>query len=435
MAESATEGGAQASHDDVSETAPPPSLRVRIGRRIAGDARILNPRGQTGQSFPYLTPSVYDGPIGALFPLTVTDENLSTAFTRFQIGRRIIDAPIEEAMANDFQLVDDDGKPIEAERAKPAMILYQQHKARLIRFFKLVRLYGYSVMLLGFVDPPAGWTKPPEANVGFNYVQPIPKPAMVELKTTETMPLEVLSASFSFSQSTYVGVDKSRFIHAMNPKLIVEDKEGESVLLSIYDLLIVQVHADWSIGQQLWRNAGGLLGLFAPKRYLTDADKDEALKCVRDLNAKTVTLIPYGWILKEVFKPSGSTAPARTYRIILEQIAAGSGIPVSVLIGSQKGALDTGSEDAQRYDRLLIGLQNNLMTPKIKEFFRAAQKANMLLPGALNPSWNSPSTMTPKQKIEMDVEMKALTELQNRLVTNPGSLGTKELLQILGKAK
>ena len=242
-------------------------------KTIANDGGIAEENttlGISGDSFPWGDAEKGRRPIGTLFELEIDIETLTDMYKRYQLARRIVDMPIEEALMFDPIILIDKIENEEAVR------LYRKSKPKWLRFFKLTNLYGHSEMIIGFNDDITLWGQPPVEGTQFSWLQPVPIIYEQELKETDGIPKKIEYLTVNFGEAN-ITLHPDRFIHAMNPKLYEEDKQGESVLLPIANMLQVQIHSDWSIGQALWRRAGGLLGIFAPRRRMEQGEIDSAL--------------------------------------------------------------------------------------------------------------------------------------------------------------
>ena len=385
---------------------------IDAGKMLITDQHLADPTAEEELGYPYSDSKPYQRVIGTLFQREVMMQDYIDAYRRYPLARRVVDMPIEESFDNGFILIDDKGDPIPSEQNTQAMLLYNRDRSKLNRFCKLVQLFGHSETVFGYTDKRSLWMKKVEEGVKFKWIQPVPLPNEQELKITEQIPIEILSVTTNFGGNSDV-FHPSRLIHAMNPKLIEEDKDGESAILPIYNALDVQVHADWSIGQTLWRNAGGLLGLFAPKKKQSAQEKIDAIKSVANHNAKTVLYIPNGWAVKEVLKSRGNIAIQRTYATILNQIAAGTGIPVSILVGSQ--FRDPSEQDTRTYFRTVSTKQNNLISPILKKYFRKGQKAKSIDPGPIDIKWNPLEYKSQVDKKVEELQLQVLNVLQERI--------------------
>lgn len=406
---------------------------LAVSDRATGDQGTEPVQSSTG-GFPWQSPSPFKDPIGTLFKETVAWQDQINIYSRYQLGRRIVDDPIDDAMANGFEPTTPSGNPLDTELKAECLASYLKHKTRLNRHWRLTRLFGSSALLYNFNDDPRNWLSPAAPGTRFNEVQPIPRPKISQIQTTERIPLDLLWLSFSFGNESYFA-DASRVLWCKNPKLIEESVEGESVLTTIYNMLNVQIHSDWAIGQYLWRNAGGLLALYAPSRTPTPADRAEALGYVSNHHARTTMYIPKGWMVKEIMRKSGNMAIARTYDLIIKQIAAGSGIPPSILLGQQKsnvfGRDGTISDDQATYFRFLTKIQENMLSPQLLSFWRTQQIAGMISPGEVGVKWFTPETLSPLEKRRRMMKANAIEELMKRMEANPADFTKAELIKIV----
>jgi hypothetical protein len=339
--------------------------------------------------------------------------------------------PIEEAMMFTPQIL------VNGQPSSKAEAIYINTRTKWLRFFKLVDLFGHCEQIIGYTDDISMWDQPPPQGQDFTWIQPVPIQYEQELKETDSIPRKIEWLTVNFGDQN-ITLNPERFIHAMNPKLYDEDKIGESVLMPIVNMLQVQIHSDWSIGQALWRRAGGLLGIFGPRRNMEQEEIDAALQSVNNHNSKTVVYVPFGWNIKEILRTSGNIAIARTYAVILEQIAAGCGIPLSVLTGQKAGGLNAGTEDQETYYRFVASKQNNTIIPVLKKYFRLCQKAGKIEDGAIEiiyPPLEASSVLDKEKEL---TEIGALRLIQKRMEEAEHSdeiIPTDQLVKMLTKSK
>jgi len=401
-------------------TEPPsykPTIIQRVLHKVRFDQDLAEEQvtAETVPGFPWTYPRLNQRPIGTLFAETVPDSLLKDMYRRYPLARRVIDAPVEESFYQGFNLRTD--PRFDEERANAligrAWWLYNREKFKILRFCKLVRLFGRSELLFGWNDPKTLWNLPVryEQKRTWGWTQPVPIDNELELKETDTIPIKVEYLSVNFGVESINQIHPSRFIHAMNPKLIEEDKEGESSLLPIANMLQIKIHSDWSLGQAFWRNAAGLLALFAPKRNVSPQEITNALASVENRNAKTTVYVPFGWSLKNILKGNANIGLSRNYRLILENIAAGTGIPVSILLGSQRGALAPPDADVSTYFRTVGTVQANLITPTLNEFFRKGRLGGLIPPGPLYIDWNQLEYKGEVEKAHEQLELAVINKL------------------------
>ena len=372
-----------ADYDRVNEQA----VRSELDRiKTFGDQETITELGAS--NFPWISPSSTENAMGTMWDADISDLQIELMYDRFQLPPVIIDKPIEEAFMNSFELVNPDDTPKPEEWVRKAMFYWKKDKSSFLRFCKLGLLHGYSLFMFGYQEKRHNWPLPVTRGTNILWTQTVPKPNVQELKITDLVPKRIEYARVSFETDSFQ-LDHSRFIHIMWPDLVDEStKEGKSFLNNIYNLLQVQNHTDWAIGQGMWRGASGLLTLEAPKKGYSAEEKLQALGSTTNINARTVCYLPHGWKLRNIFTGQGNIAIARTYRTMLEQIAAGSNQPLSVLLGSQKGALSPrDEEDKATYYRWVKTLQENYIQPALAKYFRKYQRAGQIPPGPFEIKW------------------------------------------------
>jgi len=425
-------------HDDPGQK---PGIIARILGRVRTDLDTPTTTEAT-EGFPWTYAEPGTRPIGSLFPTTdnITDEEYHDFVERYPMGRAAVELPVDEAYRHAI-VIKIDGK--ESDRAN---ILWKKYRAEWKRHFKLVRIYGYADMLYGWIDDMGRWQEtPPAENLKYDWLLTVPKRYVQNLEETDTLPNKVKSLSVGHGETTIV-LCPERFTHTMLPKLTSVSMEGESILDIMYNLLQVQIHADWSIGQALFRRASGLLALFAPKRNVPDDQKESALGSVANHNSKTTLYIPFGWNIKDVLKPGGNMAIARTYYLVTEQMAAATGIPEPILT-KKKSPVDATTQDRELFYDMVDTFREDVMRPALTEWVRKSQVAGMIEPGSIEIVLGPLESRSDLEKERELTELGALRLLQKRIeltadqtgtITYPlaeGSPDTPELVKMITKKK
>ena len=362
--------------------------------------------GDTADRYPWYSPSKSKAEAGdlLLFPEEPTDADFVRRYERYQLAKVIVSDVPEDAVRNGFGvrhvLSDSEGITPDPEFNLKFQKVYRDIIfAPFLKGLKLCRLFGYCPLMIGYKENLAGEVRaklglPPNSETPtlIEYLQPLKKP-IVTLNTTDTLPKEVLSIQVSTSKKGEPKrIDKSRFIMIENES-ISDDREGMSSLLPVWDLLTVQKHADWSIGQDLWRGASGLLTLFAAPGA-TSADATAALEAVDNLTAKTRVVLPPGWDAKDISPTRSSYNVKFSYEIVVQQIAAGTRIPFYVLspvsYGKRKDDL------MKEYESFLFSYQTAFLSPILTQIFKKFQVSKQLPEGSFEIIWN-PSLESPYQ--------------------------------------
>jgi phage-related protein (TIGR01555 family) len=149
----------------------------------------------------------------------------------------------------------------------------------------------------------------------------------------------------------------SRAIHSAT-RLLDHPYKGMSVLEPVYDDLTVLRNIRWGLGQTLFRYGSGFPDIEVKDAKKKDLDNLEASQQFKSLTARTYFL--HSDQTKFEFKGVSGRAldPEPYYLPIMENISAGSGVPLAILRGAQAGAL-TGSEVNEReYFKLISDAQS-----------------------------------------------------------------------------
>jgi len=408
---------------------------------IAGDTSV-DITVATELGFPYSSAKYGEKAIGTLFASSFTNQELEDFYERTQLGSIIIDSPVEDSFSNGFKVVllrvgneraTDEQKMTFNENAQA---IFKKDKTKILRFFKLARLYGRSFLIIGYHDDRKYWGGyKPAPGTKIDWIQPTPDPNVTEVKTNDSLPLRIQFIRVSFGVDNQT-INPTRFMFTMNPRITREDKVGISSLAPVINLLTVQIHADWAIGQSLWRGASKLYALQAPRKSMTPTEKLEALAGTANINSKTVVYLPHMWGMKEISGTGGNVAISRTYRTIVEQISAGCRIPVSILLGTQKSGLAS-DDDQANYYRFLGTLQENTYSPQIYEYFRHQQKSGLLDAGEFTIVFNELEARSPKKIIQDELEESVAKRLKE-IVEDPeafrqSGLTAADLIKLLNK--
>jgi len=423
-----------------------PVLKLGMRERISGHAKVdvtdpTSAEEGAGQ-YPWTYADPLKRPIGSLFVDTdnITDSDLKDYHERCPMAQRAVDLPVDETWNARIKILID-GK--EDDRMN---VLWQKYSAEWKQHFRLTRLYGHNDMLYGWLDDPDRWSdRAPTEGLQYSWLYASPKEYEVQLEETESIPNKIKSLSVNYGNTT-LNMLPGRFTHSMIPKLCKTDKQGESVLVIAANGLHVQIHADWSIGQALFRRAAGLLAMFAPKRNVSDKEKSSALGSVANHNSKTVLYIPFGWNIKDVLKPGGNMAIARTYNLITQQLAAAVGIPEKILLG-EVSATDADPKDRQMYYNTVHTFREGIIKPALEDWVRKTQVAGMAEPGKITIKFGN---LDIKNDFELEQEkttLGAMKLLQARMnlaadatgvITDPlkpGCPETTDLVKIISPKK
>lgn len=380
-------------------------------------AKIISDTYPAEMGFPYSRPdkSSYEAS-STLFQATVSDAEMLETFMRNPLAKVIVNDVVEDVFEKGFKIhctednVEDEEKT--DEKLTNEFVDYFKKFAMLptIMTYKLARLYGYSILLIGFNDG-RPLNEPAKPRSKPTYFQPIDKTWISEIvyKKDEDghylMPvkIEAYKMQTEFVATEYI--HPSRVLHFENIGIDIL-KTGVSALLSCYDDLVVIKHVTWGAGQTMWRSGNQMVSVIGPPRA-SDAQIKIIDDALSDINTQTAMAFPYGTMF-ESHPPSGLN-PAPYAKIPIDNIAAATRIPLSILIGTQKGALASSLTDARDYASTLSAIQENIITPLLNNLFWTLQKANVLPYKKFEIVWENTLTMS-KSEETLTNYREALTE-------------------------
>lgn len=348
--------------------------------------------------FPWLTPhpTKTTKEVG-YFQTTISDSDLYEMFKRNQLAHNIVFEVAYDALASGFKCVAPDGEEKEEKKKEEfdskVQTLYRSfiHQS-LLKAYVIARLYGSSGILFGYRDTD-GFDKPIKikSKDKIDYLFAIPhkwinqKVGVTDNSGAVTVPPKL--SHYELSSPSTINIDASRIVH-LQPPSAEEDFKGESCLHPIFDVLTVLKNADWAVGQAMFRHGAGLTTVVAGEGA-SQAQIDTIDEVVSEINSKTVLTFPPGCKI-ESHRP-GALDPEKYYNVIVTQIAGGSNIPVSILVGAQKGALEASAKDRKDYADFLASIQSNVLTSVLTDIIKKFQLSGQLPDIDFKIVWTSPS--------------------------------------------
>ena len=329
--------------------------------------------------FPQLTPRQATTTTTGMFQEVITDGDRTEMFKRNQLAHAIVADVASDALTN-FEIVKPDGEEF-SELNNEVQTLYSEKIAiSLLRTLTYMRIHGQAGLLIGFSDTKT-FSTPVEKGAKIEYLQALPKELVDEIvlnRDAESQEVILPLTLNHYKLKSGKIIDASRIIHVHTFDLGETDLNGLSCLDPIYDLLTVIKSMDWGVGQTMWRQGAGLTTLTAPegsKQAQVDAIDD----AVADINAKSVLTVPAGTKV-ESHRPGG-LPPEGFYNVTVNQIAAGSRIPISILLGSQRGTISASEKDRKDYFELLRSIQINYIIPTLIKIIGLFQASGQLPEG------------------------------------------------------
>ncbi len=360
---------------------------------------------------------------GFIDTAAITPTLLKEMFRRNQAAHTIVEDVAKDAVP-DVEFKSPEDEELATWNAEALTIFEKFIMQPVIRAIFFTRLYGCAGILIGYAD---GMKFEEEASETSDilYLQAIPKTWIKEIHLKEDkdgniqLPIELDHYELDISGATQ-DVHASRLIHLQNKSTEEESLKGESSLICLFDILTSLKSMDWATGQGMWRYAAGLTVFTAsPDSDDPQAQMDAITEVTTDINAATVLTMPPGteWDSHTI----GALNPQNYYNVIMEQIAIGSRIPVSILRGSVAGALSASEKDRKDYQELLHEIQKTQISPTVRNLLQRFQASGQLSEQEFKIEWKSTPTLILEEKkadlYEAQAELtmeRAETERQKR---------------------
>jgi len=294
----------------------------------------------------------------------INEQDLLFAVQREPVAYRIVFQVAHDIFDNFFKVEEVTEKP-DPNLDKQVQIVLGKLNAKSVftQMAVFERLLGWSIIVQGYVDHGATLEAPVESPqeirdiVAYGPLQFNVQSSDEDQKEESErfgLPVYYTLARTGISQAK---VHFSRVIHFAT-RLLTHQYKGISALQPVYDDLTVLRNIRWGMGQTMFRYGSGFPDVEvqgATKKTLDDLEESQQFK---SLQARTYFL--HSEKTKLEFKGIAGRAldPEHYYTPIMENISAGSGVPLAILRGAQAGEL-TGSEVNEReYFKLISDAQS-----------------------------------------------------------------------------
>jgi hypothetical protein len=324
-------------------------LRRRIGVDTSTDTVGIRGAGASSQ---------------ADFGEPISEEDLLFAVQREPVAYRIVFQVAHDIFDNWFKAEDTAEKPDPDFDKQVQMVLARLNgKSVFTQMAVFERLFGWSIIVEGYADHgktlEAAVESPQEIR---DIVAYSPLQFSVQTSDEETeekserfgLPVLYTLARTGINQ---VKVHFSRVIHSAT-RLLTHPYKGISVLEPVYDDLTVLRNVRWGLGQTIFRYGSGFPDVEvqgATKKILDDLEESQQFK---SLQSRTYFL--HSEKTKLDFKGLAGRAldPEPYYLPIMENISAGSGVPLAILRGAQAGELAGSEVNEREYFKLVSDAQS-----------------------------------------------------------------------------
>jgi len=296
---------------------------------------------------------------GGEFGATILDDDRTFAVTREPVAHRIVFTVAHDIFDHWFQLYLEGKEQDKTFDTTVQQELTRIHaKRELMRMAVYERAYGWAILVLGYADVANSLAEPTASPQSLEEVKaygPLQIDNVFEVKDKND-PRYGLPEYYFLKRVGSVAklkVHYSRVIHFAS-RLLEHDWKGMSTLDPVWDDIVTLRNIRWGMGQTMYRYGHGF-----PDLTFTGAEKSDIDDWIEDgnfANMSARTYFAHNENQSIEFKGVEGKAlnPMNYYLPIMENISAGSGIPLAILRGVQAGTL-TGSEVNQQEYFALIG--------------------------------------------------------------------------------
>jgi hypothetical protein len=294
----------------------------------------------------------------------INEEDLLFAVQREPVAYRIVFQVAHDIFDNWFKVEDTAEKPDPNFDKQVQTVLAQLNaKSVFTQMAVFERLFGWSIIVEGYADHGKTLEAPVESPQEIRDIvaySPLQFSVQTSDEDTEEkserfgLPVFYTLARTGINQ---VKVHFSRVIHSAT-RLLTHPYNGISVLEPVYDDLTVLRNVRWGLGQTIFRYGSGFPDVEvqgATKKMLDDLEQSQQF---RSLQSRTYFL--HSDKTKLDFKGLAGRAldPEPYYLPIMENISAGSGVPLAILRGAQAGELAGSEVNEREYFKLVSDAQS-----------------------------------------------------------------------------
>ena len=299
--------------------------------------------------------------LGAEFGQTITDANITFALKREPVANRIVFAVAHDIFDNWFE-VEPLEEGVDKEKFNEAVqkvLLLLNAKDVLTQVATFERAYGWSIVVISYQDKaPTLKTAVllPEKIVSLEAYAPT---MITDVKTdkNKNSPRFGLPEIYKvkIAEREEVEVHHTRVIHFATRK-IEPGYKGVSVLEPVWDDLTVLRNIRWGMGQTMYRYGSGF-----PVVTVKGATKEQIDEYKREwgpLTAQTSMWCDENTSIEFKGLAGRALDPEPYYVPIMENISAGTSIPLAILRGAQAGQLAGSEVNEREYFKLISDCQS-----------------------------------------------------------------------------
>jgi hypothetical protein len=357
--------------------------------------------------------------LGAEFGQPITDANITFAIKREPVAHRIVFAVAHDIFDNWFEV-----EPLEEgvdkekfnEQVQKVLLLLNAKDA-FTQSAVFERAYGWSIIVIGYQDKASTLKAPvlsPEKIVSLEAYSP---PMITEVKVDEDKSSERFGLpefyKVKISSKEEVEVHFSRVIHFATRKLEPGYK-GISVLEPVWDDLMVLRNIRWGMGQTMYRYGSGF-----PVVTVKGATKEQIDQYKREwgpLTAQTSMWADENTTIEFKGLAGRALDPEPYYTPIMENISAGTSIPMAILRGAQAGQLAGSEVNEREYFKLISDCQSRY-EPGIMDLIDRLMETKQIPDVHYRIRWLGGFEINPRDQAAAELDRARSLELKTNWMT------------------
>lgn len=359
--------------------------------------------------------------LGAAFGQRITDQDITFAIKREPVAHRIVFAVAHDIYDNWLE-----AEPIEEEQDKEAFdeavqkaLAELNAKDIFTQAAVYERAYGWSIVVIGYRDKGGSLEDPlqdAEEIVDLEVYSPLQIPEVDEDEDRDT-PRFGLPEIYTVmrSESERAKIHHSRVIHFAT-RLLNHPWKGISVLEPVWDDLTTLRNIRWGMGQTMYRYGSGF-----PVVTIEGATKEELREWSREWGPLTARTGLFKNETQEIdFRGLAGRAlnPEPYYTPIMENISAGTTIPMAILRGAQAGQLAGSEVNEREYFKYISDCQSRYepcVRQLIDELFRLGQVETAIRDYKIN--WLGGFEINPRDQAAAEYDKMRSLMLQTNWLT------------------
>lgn len=367
------------------------------------------------------------------YPKEISFDDHLARYRRGDIASRLIDIPVDRTWSGDIEVQEDNDSEKETEFEKAWKSLSKRLKIfRVLKKADRLRAFGrYSVILIGVKG--AGELKEPVEKASAEeiiFLKPYAESqAKVDrLVTDEQDPRFGLPETYRLDISDGVRtvqkrVHRSRIIHVCDD-LLSDETEGIPDLEQVFNRLLDLEKVVGGASEMFWQGADRVPTL--------ELDKDARLSPEDKENLKTMIESFYHGLNRVLHVQGGKVGtldtsqpdPTGNATILLQLIAGTKGIPMRILVGSERGELAS-SQDQENLAGMIADRTQQFAEPKmLRPLIERFQSWQALPAAEVKVNWPPAFELSPTELAEVQLK-------RSQAVKNLAPMGSPDELLTL----